>query len=276
MGTVAGMENLVEKTPTQGAQPARTGITLEMDGAIATLSMNLAQPKNSFRVADVRQLLALLDEALAAGARCIVIQGAGAVFSAGWDISSINPAADDPMAMIGDVVAPFCKKLRELPVPTISAVAGPALGFGLGLALCCDLCIAADDAAFGSPFRHIGMVPDTGTHYFLLSRLGYPLAAELIYTGRLLAGAEAAQLGLVNRAVPADELKAQARKMAQAIATGPTQALRLSKEILLGGGDFNFMMAHEGRQLGRVFATADLKEGIAAFQQKRRPAFTGS
>lgn len=269
------MENIAEKTPPQGAAPAQAGITLRLQGDIATLSMHLAQPKNSFRVADAWQLAALLDDALAQGARCVVLEGAGAVFSAGWDISSIDPAADDPMAMIGEVVAPLCRKLRTLPVPTLAAVAGPALGFGLGLALCCDLCIAAEDAVFGSPFRHIGMVPDSGTHFFLLSRLGYPLAAELIYTGRMLSGAQAAQAGLINRAVPQAELSAQAQQMAASMATGPTQALRLSKEILLGGGDFDFMMAHEARQLGRVFATADLKEGIAAFQQRRKPVFSG-
>lgn len=251
------------------------GISLRTEGAIATLVLDLAQPKNTFRTTDVQHLGALLDEALAAGARCVVIQGAGPVFSAGWDIGSIDPAADDPMALIAEVVGPFCKRLRELPVPTISAVTGPALGFGFGLALCCDLCIAEDDALFGSPFRHIGMVPDSGTHHFLLSRLGHPLAAELIYTGRLLSGAEAARLGLINRSVARGELAAEVDKIAQTIASGPTQALRLSKEILLQGGDFDTMFAHEGRQLAKVFSTADLKEGISAFQQRRKPVFQG-
>lgn len=251
------------------------GISLRPEGAIATLVLDLAQPKNTFRTADVQRLGARLDEALDAGARCVVIQGAGPVFSAGWDIGAINPAADDPMAMIANVVGPFCKRLRELSVPTISAVTGPALGFGFGLALCCDLCIAEDDALFGSPFRHIGMVPDSGTHHFLLSRLGYPLAAELIYTGRLLSGTEAARLGLINRSVPRAELAAEVAKTAQAIATGPTQALRLSKEILVQGGDFDAMFAHEGRQLAQVFSSADLKEGISAFQQRRKPVFQG-
>lgn len=260
-------------TATDIARPP--GITLRTDGAIATLVLDLAQPKNTFRTADVQRLGELLDEALAAGARCVVIQGAGPVFSAGWDIGSIDPAADDPMAMIADVVGPFCKRLRELPVPTISAVTGPALGFGFGLALCCDLCFAEDEALFGSPFRHIGMVADSGTHHFLLSRVGYPLAAELIFTGRLLSGTEAARLGLINRAVPRGELAAEVAKTAQAIASGPTQALRLSKEILLQGGDFDAMFAHEGRQLAHVFSTADLEEGISAFQQRRKPVFQG-
>ncbi|PKO66174.1 MAG: enoyl-CoA hydratase [Betaproteobacteria bacterium HGW-Betaproteobacteria-16] len=260
-------------TDTEISRPP--GVSLRTEGAIATLVLDLAQPKNTFRTADVQRLGALLDEALAGGARCLVIQGAGPVFSAGWDICSINPAADDPMAMIAEVVGPFCKRLRELPVPTISAVTGPALGFGFGLALCCDLCIAEDDALFGSPFRHIGMVPDSGTHHFLLSRLGHPLATELIYTGRLLSGAEAARLGLINRSVARGELAAEVDKIVQAIATGPTQALRLSKEILLQGGDFDAMFAHEGQQLAQVFSTADLKEGISAFQQRRKPVFQG-
>lgn len=261
--------------PTVTETKPTSGISLRTEGAIATLVLDLAQPKNTFRTADVQRLGALLNEALAAGARCLVIQGAGPVFSAGWDIGSIDPAADDPMALIAEVVGPFCRRLRELPVPTISAVTGPALGFGFGLALCCDICIAEDDALFGSPFRHIGMVPDSGTHHFLLSRLGHPLAAELIYTGRLLSGTEAASLGLINRAVPRGELAANVEKTAQAIATGPTQALRLSKEILLQGGDFDAMFAHEGRQLAQVFSTADLKEGISAFQQRRKPVFQG-
>lgn len=252
-----------------------TGIALRTDGAVVTLSLDLAQPKNTFRTADVQRLDALLDEVLASGARCLVIQGAGAVFSAGWDIGSIDPAADDPMAVISEVVGPFCKRLREIPLPTIAAVTGPALGFGFGLALCCDMVIADEDALFGSPFRHIGMVPDSGTHHFLLSRLGYPLAAELIYTGRLLGGAEAARLGLINRSVARGELAVEVAGIARAIASGPTQALRLSKEILLQGGDFDVMVAHEGRQLAQVFSTADLKEGISAFQQRRKPVFQG-
>jgi 2-(1,2-epoxy-1,2-dihydrophenyl)acetyl-CoA isomerase len=254
---------------------AGTGVTLQQSGDVATLLLNLAQPRNAFLSDDVSQLTSLLDVSVEAGARCIVIRGAGAVFSAGWDITAIDPHGEDPMAMIADVVAPFCTKLRELPVPTISAVSGPALGFGLGLALSCDLCIADEDALFGSPFRSIGMVPDTGAHYYFLQRLGYAMAAELIYTGRLITGTQAAELGLINRAVATGSVTTQADKLASSIASGPTQAFRLSKEILLQGGSHAQMMEHEGRQLARAFATADLHEGIAAFKERRKPVFIG-
>lgn len=260
---------------TNTAAPVGQGVALRVERSVATLSIDLAQPKNAFRTADARSLSLRLDEALAGGARCLVLRGAGAAFCAGWDVGSIRPGQDDPSALIQDVVAPLLRKLRSLPVPTIAAVAGPALGFGFGLALSCDLCLAEADALFGSPFRSIGMVPDSGTHYFLQSRLGPPVAAELIYTGRLLVGSEAAQMRLINRAVAKGTLASEADGLAQEIAAGPTQALRLSKEVLLAGGDFDGVLAHEARQLRRVFATADLQEGIAAFQQRRKPEFTG-
>lgn len=251
------------------------GISLAVADAVATLTLGLARPKNAFRTEDARLLADRLDEALAAGARCVVLRGAGDTFCAGWDITSIRPGQDDPVALIEDVVAPLLRRLRALPVPTLSVVRGAALGFGFGLALSCDLCVADEAALFGSPFRAIGMVPDSGTHYFLRERLGTALAAELVYTGRLLPGAEAAQLRLINRALPAAALDEAAAKLAASIASGPTAALRLSKEILLAGGDFDAVLAHEARQLRAVFTTADLREGIAAFQQRRKPAFTG-
>ncbi len=254
---------------------AAAGITLHTEDGVATLVIDLPQPKNSFRVENAQAVGAQLDAALAAGARCVVLRGAGPVFSAGWDIASINPAADDPMAMIGQVVGPLCRKLRALPVPTIAAVAGPALGFGFGLALCCDIVLAEEGALFGSPFRHIGMVPDTGAHHILLSRVGFARASELIYTGRLVSGTDAAAQGLINRAVPAGALLDEVNQLAAGIASGPTRAFALSKEVLLAGGDFDSMLAHEARQLQQVFATADLHEGIQAFQQRRKPNFTG-
>jgi enoyl-CoA hydratase/carnithine racemase len=245
------------------------------DRGVATVSFDLAQPKNSFRTADVEQLTEALDEAVARQARCVVLRGAREVFSAGWDVTSIRPEKDDPAALITNVVAPFCRKLRSLPLPTISAVRGAALGFGLGLALSCDICIAEDDARLGSPFRNIGMVPDTGTHSYFLTRLGHAKACELIFTGRLISGAEAAAIGLVDRSAPAGAAVSSAHELALSIADGPTAAFRLSKEILLAGGGLEDIMAHEARQLARVFQTADFNEGIRAFQERRRPVFAG-
>jgi len=262
---------------TSANQCAQAGpVRLEIDNGLATITWALPRPKNAFQAEEARVLGVRLEEAVAAGARCIVLHAEGAgTFCAGWDIGSIRPGQDDPAAMIEDVVAPLLHQLRYLAVPTMSVVRGAALGFGLGLALSCDLCLAEEGAFFGSPFRHIGMVPDSGTHFFLRERLGQALAAELVFTGRLVPGREAAQIGLVNRAVPEAALDETAAALAADIARGPTAALRLSKEILLAGGGFDTVLAHEARQLRAVFATADLREGIAAFQQRRKPEFSG-
>lgn len=259
----------------EASPQSEAGIQHSHDGALALIQIELPQAKNSFRVENAQALGAALTAAVAQGARAVLLRGAGPVFCAGWDVSSIDPRADDPMAVIGEVVAPLLRQLRALPVPTVAAVRGPALGFGFGLALSCDIVLAAEDALFGSPFRHLGMVPDSGTHHLLLSRLGHGLASELIYTGRLLPGSEAAALRLINRAVPAERLHDEALRLAQDIANGPTRAFALSKELLLRGDGFDESLLREARQLQRVFATADLREGIAAFQQRRKPAFTG-
>ena len=255
--------------------PQASVFDLHIDADVATLSFTLAQPKNAFRSADALQLGACLREAQELGARCLVLRGTERVFSAGWDIGSIDSNANDPMAMIEEIVAPLCRCLRELHMPTIAAVAGPALGFGFGLAMCCDIVLAEETALLGSPFRHIGMVPDTGTHHVLLSRLGYGRAAELIYTGRLLSGCEAAESQLVNRAVAVGTVAAEADAMARQIASGPTVALNLSKQILQAGGRFEEMMAREAEALKTCFGTADLREGMSAFMQKRAPVFKG-
>jgi enoyl-CoA hydratase/carnithine racemase len=263
-------------TDTPSSPPSRVStFDVAWDRGVATVSFDLAQPKNSFRTADVERLGAVLEEVVANEARCVVLRGARDVFSAGWDVTSMRPGKDDPAALIRDIVAPFCLKLRSLPAPTVSAIRGVALGFGLGLALSCDICLAEDDARVGSPFRNIGMVPDTGTHHYFLTRLGYAKAAELIFTGRLIDGAEATAIGLVDGSAPAGAVAAAAHKLALSIADGPTAAFRLSKEILLGGGSLGDVMAHEGHQLARAFQTADLKEGIRAFQERRAPVFTG-
>ena len=248
-------------------------LTLELPLAVVAIDRPAA--KNSLRLDEMTAIADAIGEAVSAGARAVLVRGTRHAFCAGRDLKDTHPGTDDTLAILRERINPVLAAVRDCPVPTIAAVQGPALGFGFGLALCCDMVLAEEDALFGSPFRHIGMVPDTGAHNILLSRTGFALASELIYTGRLVNGTEATALRLVNRAVPTGAVAEEAQKLAQNIASGPTAAFRLSKEVLLEGGDFDSMLAHEARQLQKVFATDDLKEGIAAFQQRRRPAFTG-
>jgi 2-(1,2-epoxy-1,2-dihydrophenyl)acetyl-CoA isomerase len=163
-------------------------------------------------------------------------------------------------------------------MPTFAAVQGAALGVGLGIALACDVVYVADNAKVGSPFAQIGAVLDSGAHVHFVDRLGAHRALELIYTGRLLSGGDAAAIGLVNQAVPGDSLLHVVRMMA-AVADGPTFAFAQSKAIvhsvLAGRRDMAAVLIDEAAAQGRASRTADYAEGMTAFVDKRRPAFTG-
>jgi enoyl-CoA hydratase/carnithine racemase len=158
-------------------------------------------------------------------------------------------------------------------------VHGACLGTGLGLALACDVSYAADDARIGSPFARIGAVLDSGAHAALVSRIGPHRTLELVYTGRLLSGREAAEWGLVNRSVAGTDLVRRTREMARAIAHGPTTAFLESKRIVgLIADTFPSradLLAAEAAAQGRASRTHDYQDGITAFQEKRKPTFTG-
>lgn len=244
-------------------------------GDVAEIAFNRPDKKNALRPEDLELLSRRLDEALEAGARCLLLRGEGGSFSAGRDIAGADPATDDNEGLLKRVINPVIRRVRELPLPTVAAVEGPCLGIGFGLAFACDVVLAADDAALGSPFRNIGCILDCGGHHVMAERIGRHRTFELIYTGRLISGREAAQMGLVNRAVAAEDLLAEARKLAAHIAAGPTEAFRISKRILLKDADFDTVLDLEAEGQAEALRTADGLEGFKAFQEKRRPRFQG-
>jgi len=171
-------------------------------------------------------------------------------------------------------------RLAALAVPSIAAVHGACMGTGLGLALACDVVYAADDARIGSPFTRIGAVLDSGAHAAFVALLGAHRALELIYTGRFLSGREAAEWGLVNRSVAGADLVRRTRELAGTVARGPTAAFLESKRIVRRISDqatsLTDVLAAEAAAQGRASRTHDYQDGIAAFQEKRKPSFTGS
>src|SRR6202041_1762443 len=140
------------------------------------------------------------------------------------DLADAHPGDEDAEAIIETTFNPLIKRIVAFPAPTFACVHGACLGVGLGLALGCDVVYIADDARIGSPFARIGAVLDSGGHSFFVSRLGTHRALELIYTGRLLSGTEAAAWGLVNQCVPKAELVDRVRQLAATVAKGPTAA----------------------------------------------------
>jgi enoyl-CoA hydratase/carnithine racemase len=250
-------------------------ITLECKDDVALIRIYRPETKNSLTLAQIAELAQAIEGAAASGARCLLLTGEGGSFCAGRDLREVDPLADDTYRIMTTLINPLLRRVYEFPVPTVAAVEGPALGLGFGLALCCDLVLAADDARFGSPFRNFGGVPDSGAHYFLERRIGRHRALELIYTGRLLSGLEAAAWGLVNRTVPSGELASQGRALCSEIAAGPTAAFAASKQILAQRRSLDEALELEAVAMHAALRSEDAREGLEAFRQKRRPRFAG-
>lgn len=248
-------------------------LTLELP--LSVIAIDRPAAKNSLRLDEMTAIADAIGEAVSAGARAVLVRGTRHAFCAGRDLKDTHPETDDTLAILRERINPVLAAVRDCPVPTIAAVQGPALGFGFGLALACDIALVADDALLGSPFRNIGAVLDSGGHHHLRERVGQHRAAELIFLGRLISGREAAAMGLVNRSVAAEALDEIALQMAREIAGGPTAAFVASKRILSRALSFEETLELEAIAQTEALAGPDGIEGIGAFQQKRKPRFIG-
>jgi enoyl-CoA hydratase/carnithine racemase len=254
-------------------------VDVTLSDNLAEIVLNRPDKLNAVNNAMATELLAAFDQIEPAGARAVLLRGEGAGFCAGRDLADADPGNEDGEQILETVANPIVKRIATFPAPTFAAVHGACLGIGLGLALACDVVYIADDAKIGSPFARIGAVLDSGGHSFFASRIGMHRALELIYTGRLLSGAEAAQWGLVNQSMPKDKLVEHTRSVAAQVAKGPTAAFMESKRLMRrineeGLGLFAVLRC-EAQAQGVACRTADYKEGIGAFQQKRTPKFVG-
>lgn len=218
------------------------------------------------------------------GVRCVVLTGAGRAFSAGGDLKAMRDKRGlfaGSGAEIRDryraEVHRIVRSLYTLEVPLIAAVNGPAMGLGCDIAGLADLRVAAETATFGVPFLKLGLVPGDGGAWLMPRNVGYPRAAELLFTGRTIDARTAEAWGLINRVAAPEALMDEALALAAEVAAQPPHALRLTKALLRQGRDATFDQVLETTAAMQALAhlTDDHAEGVSATLEKRTPDFSG-
>lgn len=254
-------------------------VLINSEAQVAEIVLNNPKAMNSLAEADLKELSAAYDEAEGAGVRALVLRGEGKGFCAGRNIKGLDPRDDDATDYLANKVTPVLKRMSQFPAPTFAAVHGPCLGVGLGLAIATDIVYVAEDAKIGSPFANLGATLDSGGHSLFVERLGAHRTMDLIVTGELISGREAVQSGLFSRAVAAEDLVEFTLDKATKAARGATQAFLTSRTLVHQIRDDKAglweSMDTENIAQGKLCESADYLEGFAAFNEKRRPNFTG-
>lgn len=255
---------------------------------VAIITLNRPEARNAFSdtlTPALRAMIKTCGENPDVGA--LLLTGAGTAFCAGGDVKGMGAHRDKKKLEMSyeDKVADLQERQRLLTgalvsvrKPTIAALPGPAVGAGLALALACDLRIAAQSAFVATGYVRVGLSGDYGIAWLLTRLVGTSRARELMFTGDKVDAARCETLGLVNRVVPDDKLQAEAFALAKSMAEGPTLALRYIKDNLDEALQFDFATArdHEAERLTRLTTTADHKEAVQAFIEKRKPVFKGN
>jgi enoyl-CoA hydratase/carnithine racemase len=261
---------------------SEAAVLLAIKDHVAEITLNRPENRNSMTDDVLEGLRAAVSQVRDdADVRCAIVTGRGSSFCAGADFKSQVQRDDGsgralPNERSFAMYSPFLS-LLELEVPTIGALNGHAVGGGLGLALVCDLRVANADAKYGANFVRLGLHPGMATTYLMPRLVGLPRALELLLTGRIVTGREAAELGLVNHAVPADEVLPRARELAREIASAAPIAVRWTKRSIYRNLAWDPRSAAEveAHAQSRTVETEDAKEGMRALLEKRPPLFRG-
>ncbi len=254
-------------------------LRVETAGAVTTLTLDRADALNALTVP-------LKDELLKAfkaigrdrSVRAVVLTGAGRAFCAGQDLRErLEPGAAPLATELRERYNPIIVAMRRLEKPIVGAINGVAAGAGASLAFACDIRLAATEAAFVLAFGRVGLVPDSGATWFLPRLVGTAKAFELAFASEPLTAADAHRLGLVARVVPTGDVLGEAQALAGRLAAGAPIAMALTKRALNRSWDATLdeQLDYEADVQGLAGASADHAEGVAAFVEKRPPAFTG-
>ena len=261
---------------------SESAVLLEIKDHVAEITLNRPENRNSMTddvLEGLRAAVARVRED--AEVRCVIVTGRGTSFCAGADFKTQVQRDDGTGRTLANersfaMYSPFLS-LLEVGVPVIGALNGHAVGGGLGLALVCDLRVANAEAKYGANFVRIGLHPGMASTYLLPRLIGLPRALELLLTGRIVTGLEAAEYGLVNYALPADQVLPRARELAREIASAAPIAVRWTKRSIYRNlaWDPSAAAEVEAHAQSRTVETDDAKEGMKALLEKRPPVFRG-
>lgn len=256
-------------------------VTERFDGVLR-LTLNRPAVLNSFNLEMAQALQQALDAAAAdAMVRAVVLTGSGRGFCAGQDLASVDFGEGKPLPDLGNFVRdqynPIVTRIRRLEKPVICAVNGVAAGAGANLALACDIVLASSEASFIQSFAKIGLVPDSGGSYSLPRLVGMARATALLMLGDKVSATQAREWGLIWQVCEPAALLDSAMALAAQMATQPTRAFALTKRLLDASfdNDLATQLALEEELQREAGRTADFREGVLAFLEKRKPAFQG-
>lgn len=251
-------------------------VLTSIEEPVAVVLLNRPEQRNALSTALMERLARSLGELDAdSGVRAIVLGGSERVFAAGADIEELQGAT--PVDLFLERRIEYWDRIRALQTPIVAAVSGYCLGGGCELAMACDLIVASETAVFGQPETGLGLIPGAGGTQRLTRAVGKALAMDMVLSGRRLTAAEALSAGLVSRVVALEAWLDEARRLAEQIAEKAPLATRIAKQAInrsfeldLEGG-----LAYERLALYLAASSADAREGLSAFVDKRKPAFLG-
>jgi len=257
-------------------------VKLEIENNVGILTLNHPEVMNAVSAEMLRGLMKALDHAEDPrnGVRCLLMTGAGRGFCAGANLqprTDQSEASNDAGSVLETAYHPFLRRLRELPMPFVTAVNGAAAGVGMSFALMGDLVVCARNAYFLQAFRRIGLIPDGGSTWILPRLIGKARAVELSLLGEKLPAEKALEWGLVNRVVEDSELMTKAGELARELASGPTVSLRLIRRLYWESMENSYEeQLNLERQMQKIAGnSADFREGVRAFLEKRPARFKG-
>ena len=251
-------------------------VTKSADG-IVQITLNRPDRLNALGVDMVDALQAAIAEAIAGGARVLLVRGSGRAFCAGADLKERRTMDEAARVKHNRAINAAVDALDAAPMPTICVINGLAMGGGCEIALACDLRYAAEDAPIGLTEARIGAIPGAGGTQRMPRAIGASRALELILTGEPVTGKRAEAIGLVNAALPADKLDAHVMRIASVLASRSPTGAQTAKRLVYSGLEMRLAdgLVQERLALRDILASPDYAEGLAAFAEKRQPRFTG-